>query len=168
MKASKNSWHYYNALHDIFSVDYHEINQYLLSLYTRPKQFIDETGAPIDRFLREYSQPGQPRSAEVPTGAILEFIGQINEFTVQTTTLFDEHKVHVEQCAKYMQKVSMVRTVEKHGPSSQLAPELTELTPELIKVHEGLKVIKQKADSMTERLEKLEARWGSVRAAIVR
>lgn len=168
MKLSKQSWHYYNALHDIFSVDYHEINQYILDLYNRPKQFIEETGPPLDRFLREYTLPGAPRSAGVSTGAILEFIGQIDEFSCQTAGLFNEHKAHVDQCTKYMQKASQLKTIEKHGPANRVVSELTDLTPELISVHEGLKQIKQKADSMAEKLEKLEARWGDVKNAINR
>ena len=168
MKATKHTLHYYNALHDIFSADYHDINQYLLQLYHRPKQFIAETGAPLDRFLREYTLPGAPRSTEVPTSAILEFIGQIDEFANSTVGLFDEHKAHVDQCAQYLLKVSQLKSVEMHGPTSQVAADLTDLTPELITVHEGVRKIKQKADSMKERLDKLENRWTTVKRAIGR
>ena len=166
MNVSYDKLHYYNALHDVFSVDYHEINQYVLDLYTRPKQFIAETGPPLDRFLREYTLPGAPRSVEVPTGAVLEFIGQIDEFTTQTVVLFDEHKAYVDQCARYMQKASGLRNSGSDIAADEVLPRLTELTPELISVHEGLKKIKEKADSMAEILARLQARWRFMKGAL--
>ena len=163
MKASIHNNHkYYKALHDVFTVDYHQINEYILDLYNRPMQFIEETGPPLDRFLREYTLPGAPRPADMPTGAILEFIGQIDEFTGQTVSLFDEHKAHVDECAKYMQKVSVL----KNNTKSISQEEVEGLTPQLISVHEGLKRIKEKADYMTGKLEKLESRWAFMKGAI--
>ena len=167
MKVSCHNHKYYNALHDVFTVDYHEINQYILDLYNRPKLFIDETGPPLDRFLREYTLPGAPRPADMPTGVILYFIGQIDEFTAQTAGLFDEHKAHVDECAKYMQKVSRLKKTTKSN-FVDTQPELSGLTTELINVHEGLKRIKEKADQMAERLQKLEGRWADMKGAINR
>jgi len=164
MQFSRNDYQYYNALHEVFSADYREINQYLLDLYVRPKQFIDETGAPIDRFLREYTLPGVPRMAEVPTQAVLEFISQIDEFTSETTGLFNEHKAHTDMCAEYMQKASLL----KGKKDAEDKEALLELTPELVKVHEGLKKIKEKADYMAERLENLQNRWAGMKGVINR
>ncbi len=167
MKLSRYNHQYYSALHTIFTVDYHQINQYVLDLYSRPKQFISETGPSLDRFLREYTLPGAPRSAELPTGVILDFIGQIDEFTTETTALFDEHKVHTDECAKYMQKVSVLNSVQSNN-AEEITPELADITADLIYVHEGLKRIKERADSMAERLEKLESRWATMKSAINR
>ena len=168
MKRPCHNHQYYSALHTIFTVDYQEINQYVLDLYSRPKQFIDETGPSVERFLREYTLPGAPRSAELPTGVILDFIGQIDEFTSQTTVFFNEHKVHVDECDKYMQKVSAMQSNTNDKASDEIVPGLTDITSELIYVHEGLKHIKEKADSMAERLEKLESRWATMKTAINR
>lgn len=168
MQFSRNDYQYYSALHDIFSADYHEINQYVLDLYMRPRQFMDETGPSLDRFLREYTMPGVPRVAEVPTSSVLEFIGQIDEFSAQTVRLFDEHKAHVDMCAKYMQKVSRLKEKSEVKDEQEVMPDFTELTPELVKVHEGLKKIKEKADSMAERLEALQNRWVGIKSTINR
>jgi len=168
MRLTQHDYEYYSALHDIFSADYHEINGYVLELYLRPKQFIEETGPPLDRFLREYTMPGVPRLTEVPTTAVLDFISQINEFTTQTTGLFDEHKAYVDMCDKYLQKVSGLREKSEVVAEYEVIPDYTELTPELIKVHEGLKKIKEKADSMAERLENLQARWAGMKGSLKR
>ena len=167
MQFSQHDYKYYSALHDVFSADYHVINQYVLDIYMRPKQFIDETGPSLDRFLREYTIPGAPRPAEVPTHTVLEFISQIDEFTAQTTGLFDEHKVHVDMCADYMKKVTLLRE-RSEVMEEEVLPEFTDLTPELLKVHQGLKTIKDKADSMAERLEHLQQRWAGIKGAINR
>jgi hypothetical protein len=168
MKLSRNNLQYYNALHTIFTVDYQQINQYVLDLYSRPKQFIDETGPSVERFLREYTLPGAPRGPELPTGVILDFIGQIDEFTSETSVLFNEHKAHVDQCDKYMQKVSAMQNITNNNSTEEMVPELMDITSELIYVHEGLKRIKEKASSMAERLGKLENRWATMKTAINR
>ena len=168
MQFSQHDYRYYSALHDIFSADYKEINQYVLEVYTRPKQFIDETSAPLDRFLREYSLPGAPRPKEVPTNVVLDFIGQIDEFTSQTTSLFNEHKEHIDVCTKYMKKVEVLKDIEKGKLVEEVLMNYTELTPELLTVHDGLKKIKEKADSMAERLENLQNRWADMKGAINR
>jgi len=167
MKLSCHNHRYYNALHDVFTVDYHEINQYVLELYSRPKQFINETGPTLDRFLREYTLPGAPRPADLPTGVILDFIGQIDEFTTETTVLFEEHKTHVGQCARYMEKVTTMKN-ETNYNMEKITPEMTDITSELVYVHEGLKRIKEKADCMAEKLEKLENRWATMKEVINR
>ncbi len=165
MRASLNNHQYFNALHDVFSVDYHEVNQYLLELYVRPKQFIDETGPPLDRFLREYTIPGLPRQNAVPTRAVLEFIGQIDEFSAQTSGLFDEHKAYVEECSKFMERASILKLPAEES-NTEIISDYTELTPELIRVHQGLIKIKEKADFMAERLQNLQNRWSGIKDAI--
>lgn len=168
MKPSQHDQHYYNALHDVFSVDYHDINQYVLELYSRPKQFIAETGPPLERFLREYTLPGAPGKREIPACSVLDFIGQIDEFTSETVGLFDEHKAYVDQCDRYLQKVTLLRAGQSEGVSDRAEPEFAELTPELLSVHQGLKKIKEKADSMAEKLERLQTRWTTIKSAINR
>ena len=163
MRASLHDDKYFNALHGVFAVDYHDVNQYLLELYVRPKQFIDETGPVLDRFLREYTIPGLPRETAVPTRAVLEFIGQMDEFSSQTTGLFDEHKAYVEECSKYMEKAGSL-----DSNKDEVIIDYLSLTPELIKVHQGLIKIKEKADYMTERLEHLQNRWSGIKDAIAR
>jgi hypothetical protein len=167
MKLSCHNQRYFQALHDVFTIDYHEINHYVLELYLRPQQFIKETGPTFDRFLREYTLPGIPRPADMPTGVILDFIGQIDEFTTETTLLFDEHKTHVGQCAKYMEKVTAMKNDLTYN-ADKITPALTDITSELVYVHEGLKRIKEKAASMTEKLEKLETRWATMKEVINR
>jgi hypothetical protein len=168
MPYSQRDYRHYSLMHDIFSADYHEVNQYVLALYTRPKQFIEETQDPLDRFLREYTLPGTPRQAEVPTHAVLEFISQIDEFTAQTTGLFDEHKAHVDLCSKYMLKVQVLKEIEQGKLDEEVQLNFIELAPELFEVHQGLKNIKEKADSMAAKLENLQNRWAGIKGSINR
>jgi hypothetical protein len=166
MPFSQRDYSHYSLMHDTFSADYHEINQYILQLYHRPKQFIDETSAPLDRFLREYTVPGAPRKAEVPTHTVLDFISQMDEFTTHAAGLFSEHKAHVDMCANYMQKVTLLKEIEKGKHDEEIRLNYLELAPELVQVHEGLRKIKEKADSMAERLENLQNRWAGIKGAI--
>ncbi len=165
MPYTQRDYRHYSLMHDIFSADYREINQYVLEMYDRPKQFIDETSAPLDRFLREYTLPGVPRQAEVPAHAVLDFISQIDEFAAQTVGLFNEHKAHVDMCAQYMHKVELLKEVE-HGTDEEIRLNYMELAPELVDMHQGLKSIKEKADMMAEHLGKLQSRWAGIKGAI--
>ena len=166
MQYSQYDYHHYSLMHDIFSADYHEVNQYVLELYVRPKQFIEETSAPLDRFLREYTLPGVPRQAEVPTQTVLDFINQIDEFTTQTVSLFNEHKTHVAMCTQYMHKVSLLKEIEHDKVEEEVRLNYLELAPELMQVREGLTKIKEKADWMAERLNNLQNRWAGMKGAI--
>ena len=166
MPYSQRDYRQYSQMHDVFSADYYEINQYVLEIYNRPKQFIEETSAPLDRFLREYTLPGVPRKAEVPTHAVLDFISAVDDFTNQTVGLFNEHKAHVDMCSNYMQKVSLLKEIEQGKHDEEVKLNYLELAPELVQVHEGLKKIKVKADSMAERLDTLQNRWAGMKGAI--
>jgi hypothetical protein len=166
MPYSQRDFRHYSVMHDMFSADYREVNKYVLELYNRPKQFMDETSAPLSRFLREYTIPGMPRQAEVPTRTVLDFISQIDDFAAETVGLFDEHKNHVTMCDQYMKKVALLKESEQSAVEEELRLNFMELAPELVHIQQDLKKIKLKADTMLQRLQNLQNRWDGMKEVL--
>ena len=166
MRISTSQYEYYTALHNDFSEAYKTVNQYVISLYSLPKKFIEETGPMLDRFVREYSVPGSPRNHDLSTRAILDFVGQVDAFTLNTVELFDLHKKHVDNCVSYMKQVHQLETLHHTSSLSECANDYIGLTPQLQVLQNGLTEIKLKADNMVRRLEKLEVRWEKIKPRV--
>ena len=156
----------YSTLHNDFSEDYQEINKYVLGLYAYPKKIIDETAPALDRFIREYSVPGTPRSHDLSTKAIFEFISQVDVFTAETVELFNEHKLHVNCCAAYMKKVVEIEQKQDTNLDAECADDYIKLVPYVLNLRNQLTRLKRKADNMIARLTKLELRWVRIKARV--
>ncbi|MDB5284473.1 MAG: hypothetical protein JWO06_3548 [Bacteroidota bacterium] len=156
----------YTALHNDFSEAYQVVNKYVLDLYIMPRKFIEETGPALDRFIREYSIPGTPRTHDLSTKSILEFISQVDAFTLDTVNLFNEHKGHVDGCALYMKKVKELERKHDAASMAECADEFLELAPDLLDLHSKLNRIKVQADVMVNRLAKLELRWVRIKTRV--
>ena len=65
-----------------------------------------------------------------------------------------------------MNKVANLKDSVAGKIVSEYAVEFVELTPELSKLSSELKQIKEKADDMVSRLEKLELRWAHLRVKV--
>lgn len=166
MRISTSQYEYYAALHNDFSEAYTTVNQYVISLYTLPKHFIDETGPLLDRFVREYSIPGSPRNHDLSTRAILDFVGQVDAFTLNTVELFDLHRTHVDNCSAYMKVVHELETKHTNSTLTECATDYVRLTPQLQVLQNGLTEIKLKADNMVRRLDTLEKRWEKIKPRV--
>ena len=161
-----NEYEYYNELHDCFNEAFHSINQYVIDLYILPKRFIEETGPALDKFIRNQALPGVPSNPELSSRSVMDFIGQVDDFTVNTIRLFDEHRAQVDDCAAYLEKVSRLEQKCRSGKVSDCTLEYVQLTPELVRLNEGLSRIKEKAEDMVNNLERLEAKWGRIKPRI--
>lgn len=142
------------------------INRYVTDLYLLPKKFVENTGPVLDRYIKEYSFPQTGTRDNTSYNAVLEFIDQLDEFTEGTIELFNEHKIHSDKSKAYQRKVSELNEKCSGRIISEYAIDYIELTPELKELHGGLKRIKQRADNMVEKLEKLELRWESIRVKV--
>jgi hypothetical protein len=166
MPTAPGRFEYYSNLHNTFNETYASVNLYVMGLYALPRKFIMETGPVLDRFLKEYTVPGAPKNSELSKKAVLEFIGRVDVFTVETIQLFEEHKNHVHNCREYMHKVAQIQGGLAGTTIAERVISYVELTPELLKLHNGILSIQEKAKLMVIRLEKLELGWRRIRTAV--
>ena len=164
MGTTGSGLEYYRSLHTEFSEMCPVVNQYVIKLYARPRKFILETGPMLDQFIREQSMPGTPGSRSFPADAMMEFIGFVDDFTIETIELFNEHKSHVNDCKNYMKKTSELQAGED-GKYATMA-DYAQLTLEVIGLNKGLTRIKEKADKIIQRLDALETTWNIIKLKI--
>ena len=156
----------YRCVQHDFNEAYKMINKYVADLYLLPKKFIDNTGPALDRYIQEYSFPEGNGRNTTSFNTVLEFINQLDDFTQGTMELFNEHKRHSDRSRAYLQKVAEINEKNMGKIISEYAIEYVELTPELNSLHSELKNLKNKADAMVDRLERLELRWESLRVKV--
>jgi hypothetical protein len=166
MNKPSQQFEYYSSLHNDFTEYYTVINRYIMELYSLPRKFIVETGPVLDRFLREHTIPGVPKSTDDSSMTVLQFISHLDDFTMDTIRLFTEHKTHVAACSDYLKKVTRLQASCGEDETEQYMLESINLTPELFNLHKGLIDIKAKADAMIMRLKKLEMKWDGIRIVI--
>lgn len=115
-----------------------------------------ETGPVLDKFIREHAVPGAPKASHRHSVAVFEFIAHLDDFTTETVKVFKEHMMHVEACKGYLKKVAEMEE------SRTTNDDYIRLTPVVLKLHHGLAEIKENADAMISRLEKLQLRWAII------
>lgn len=163
MQAVRTNFEQYNLSHHNFIEAYKMINQYVAELYQLPKKLVEDAGQALDTFCCEESGTNTNFKVENTCEVIIDFMDQVDEFTVHTIRLFNEHKKHVDETKNYIRKVSALKAKYRNGNSPKELKEYNQLAPELNNLLEELKKIKGKADDMVVRLEKLEFRWENIK-----
>lgn len=163
MQATNTQLEQYNLSHHNFIEAYKMINEYVAELYQLPKKLVEDAGNVLDTFCCEDSKPSASIKVERSCRVVIDFMDQLDDFTVNTIQLFNEHKKHVDETRKYIRKVSALQTKYKESNSINVIEECNHLTEELNNLLKGLRLIKEKADEMVSRLEKLELRWESIK-----
>jgi hypothetical protein len=166
MQAINTQFEQYNLSHHNFIEAYKMINEYVAELYRLPTKLVEDAGSALDDFCSEEVKPDQSVKVKRSCTVVIDFMDQLDDFTVHTIQLFDEHKQHVEQTRQYIRKVSALQNKTKGKPGASLPQDYKELTEELNKLLNGLKSIKERADDMVSRLEKLELHWESIKVSM--
>ena len=163
MQATNTNFEQYNLSHHNFIEAYKMINEYVAELYRLPKKLVEDAGEALDNFCSEEDKPETSLKVQKSCTVVIDFMDQLDEFTVHTIHLFNDHKKHVDATRSYIRKVSALKSKYPTGCSSHEWEEYKKLTPELNNLLNGLKLIKSKADDMIVRLEKLELRWENIK-----
>lgn len=149
----------YHLTHSNFVEAYKMVNEYVTELYKLPKQFLDETEGTINLLTQKHFTPKSPSANDKSLRIVLDFIDQLDAFTMHTIALFNEHSNHIDQAEVYMRKAVKVQAAVNHKNVGLLATEYNRLIPEVNQLLEGLKTIKIKADETLVWLEQLETEW---------
>ena len=159
----KSRYEHFSFLHQDFFESYQVVNQYVSELYTKPKKFISETSPALNNLLREISIPRSPEKNNPVAGGVVEFISELDKFTVETVQLFEAHKNHVSESVNYLNEINRLKTENKGKKMYDFALDYIQLTPQLHKLNNGLTQIKLNADNMADKLELLELRWERIK-----
>lgn len=157
----EGQYEYFRCINHDFNNAYKMVNDYVAELYILPKRLIDSTAPVLNKFITDYTFT--PGGDNIQFEIVLEFIQQLDEFTLETQTLYKEHRLHTDKSKTFLKKLGELNEKCSGRIVSEYALEYIHLTPELTELHEGLKRIKSKADQMVEKLEKLELRWKTLR-----
>ncbi len=167
MTSTGSRFEYFSVLHHNFSELYPSVNHRVINLYTKPRNFILETGPAIDNFLKTYSMPGQPCSMDEQRRGMLQFINQIDDFTNATMYLFELHKIHVGRSAVYMDAMAVLDASHNGQLTEHKISEYISLTPQLVELHNGLRELSARAENMKGRLHTLQLRWNDLRDTFI-
>lgn len=159
MPAYKTDFENYNLSHSNFVAAYQLINEYVTDLYMMPKSFSEEAGKVMDVISREYAIPQSPEKSNEAFREVLDFVKQLDAFTLHTINLFNEHKAHMDCSEVYLKNVECMRNSE--DVISDL--EYHELAEEVNGLLSGLRSIKEKADKTIEWIDQLDFRWEAIR-----
>jgi hypothetical protein len=159
MPAYRTDYEHYNLSHNNFVSAYKLINEYVTDLYMMPKHFSEEAGRVMDVINREYAIPQAPEKSNETFRAVLDFVKQLDAFTLHTINLFNEHKTHIDCSEVYMSNVERMR----NGGQVISDLEYSELAEEVNELLNGLRTIKEKADKTIVWLDQLDFSWESIK-----
>ena len=164
--SQETQYEYYRCVQHDFTEAYKLLNSYVSDLYFLTKQFIENTGTALDKYIKEYSFEDEGQKNKTPYDVVLDFIDQLDDFTENTVKLYNEHKMHTNKSKAYLKKVEELNQRTMGRMVSEYAIDFIELTPELTELQKGLKHIKAHADEMVDMLERLELRWDSLKVKV--
>ncbi|HWB64187.1 MAG TPA: hypothetical protein VG603_11790 [Chitinophagales bacterium] len=162
----EGQYEYYRCVQRDFNEAYKMVNDYVTDLYLLPKKFIDNTGPALDIYIKNYSFASSESRDNNSYQSVIDFISQLDDFTAGTMELFSEHKTHCDRSKAYLRKVLELNERNAGKIVSEYAVDYIELTPELRQLHNELKKIKEKADDMVDKLDRLELRWENIRVKV--
>lgn len=149
----------YCNLHQEFINEYKTVSVRIAELYKSPKRFIEDNASDMDRFMAESMIPGSPSDMNPGLAGVREFISRIEDFKLQVMGLFFEHRMLIEKCTEYMQKVQLFKA---EADANYMEEQLVALIPELNALRFKLKCIEEKAGGMMSRLESVESKWNAI------
>ena len=152
----------FHLAHGNFTEAYKMVNEYVTELYLLPKMFLDETWATMDKLTTGRTAPHHSEKTNKPLAAAVKFMDQLDEFTVQTIALFNQHMKHIDATEVYMRKVTLMKAKHIGKNLWEHETEYAALSPELNKLMDGLREIKLNADDTLVRLESLEIKWEDI------
>ncbi len=156
----------YHLTHGNFVEAYKMVNDYVTELYKLPKQFLDETEGTMNLLTSTHFAPKSPSAKDKSMRIVVDFMDQLDEFTMHTINLFNDHMKHIDETQVYLNKIKAIESKLKGKGTPEVAQEYTSLTPKVNELMEGLKQIKVRADETLSWLEKLEVKWEDVQVKI--
>jgi hypothetical protein len=166
MQAVNTQFEQYNLSHHNFIEAYKMINEYVAELYQLPQRLVEDAGSTLESFCCEEDKPQVSLKVKRSCSVVIDFMDQLDDFTLHTIQLFNEHKKHVDETRKYIRKVSALQNKCNNKPALSEPNEYNRLTHELNDLLNGLKKIKDRADEMVNRLEMLEFRWENIKPMV--
>ncbi|MES2619945.1 MAG: hypothetical protein V4615_03765, partial [Bacteroidota bacterium] len=145
---------------------YQMINEYVAELYHLPEKLVEDAGQTLESMCCEKSKPLSDLKMHRSCQVVIDFMDQLDDFTVHTIKLFGQHKKHVEATRVYIRRVSALKTKHKGSNSVKELEDYNKLMPELDNLLNGLKLIKESADNMIARLDKLDLRWQTIKVKV--
>lgn len=156
----------YQLTHSNFVEAYKMVNDYVTELYRLPKQFLDETEGTMNMITSKHFTPKSPSANDKSMRVVADFMDQLDEFTMHTIGLFNEHMKHIDETEAYMKKVMTIESKVNFTDEEGFAAEYQPLLPQVNSLMKGLKEIKERADDTLAWLEKLEIKWEDIQSNI--
>ena len=159
MKRTSTQPEHFKKMTMDFYEAYQMVNEYIADLYNLPKKFVEEAEPAMERYMREYGEPGAPRKNVVSYPDVVDFMEQLDDLTLETLYLFKQHKMHFDKSTVYMKKVTIGEMGVQKTAAATATAQKKQLISELSVLNAGLMDIKTKADEMVEKMERLEMKW---------
>lgn len=166
MSNLNSAYENYHLTHGNFVEAYKMVNDYVTELYKLPKQFLDETEGTMNLLNSTHFAPKSPSVKDKSMRIVVDFMDQLDEFTMHTIDLFNDHMKHIDETQAYLIKVKDIESKQTGKNTPEVAKEYTSLTPKVAELMDGLKQIKVRADETLSWLEKLEVKWEDVQVKI--
>ena len=162
MSQLNSAYEQYHLTHSNFIEAYRMVNDYVTELYKLPKRFLEETEGTMNYLSSRQFAPKAPSANDQSMRVVVSFMDQLDEFTVNTIDLFNQHMKHIDATEVYLKKAMVLDNASPAVLSAPDAAVYTALIPEVERLLSGLKLIKERADDTLDWLEELEIDWENI------
>lgn len=166
MPNLNSTYEQYHLTHSNFVEAYKMVNEYVTELYKLPKRFLDETEGTMNLISNKQFAPKSPSDSDSSMRDVVDFMNQLDEFTMHTIGLFNKHMAHIDETEVYMQHAMALEAKVDGTNLGEYAKEYAVLTPRVDELMQGLKQIKERADDTLAWLQKLEVKWEDVQVKV--
>ena len=142
------------------------VSRHFEQIYPLPTRFIEQTAPAVDKYLREFSNPGAHNGNYFVFQAIMGFMQPFDDFALMTNKLFSDYKNNLDEYKSYTQKLAGLPNVNHTAMTDESAQRYEALTPELLELSNRMKAVKERSDEMVKRLEKIETRWNKIKTRL--
>lgn len=150
------------AKHNLDEV-YQTVTRHMQEVYPLPKKFIEQTAPVVDKYLKDFSNPGAGNNNYFVFQAIMAFMQQFDDFALMTNQIFTDFRVNSDNYKNYLERLRQLTEQNVTDMSNEPANNLDQLAPELMELSNRLKEVKDRSDEMVRKLEKMEDRWNKIR-----
>lgn len=162
MTNLNSAYEQYHLSHSNFIEAYRMVNDYVTELYKLPKRFLEETEGTMNYLSSRQFAPKAPSATDQSMRVVVSFMDQLDEFTVNTIDLFNQHMKHIDATEAYMKKAVELNNASPAVLNTADPAVYNALIPEVERLMGGLKAIKERADDTLNWLEELEIDWESI------
>jgi hypothetical protein len=166
MLPAREQYKQYTALYHDFTEAYTNVHSLSREFYPMAKRFVEDTEPELTGFVEKISRGQAAQSGSYSYQNLVNYMNHFDDFTLDANVLFTDLKLLLGKSDNFMTRVIDLKLSHKNDDDNSLQYFMA-LMPELSDLITGLKQIPERANSLEEKMKRLENEWSKTKEKII-